>query len=121
MAIHRGEVYFVDLGSTVGHEQSGRRPVAVVSHEDINCMPLVVAVAPGTRGRKSRKANPTNVRVPPGEANLSEETVFLTFQVRALDHTRFGGPPLGRLSPEWMAKIDAALAYALSLAPAPSS
>lgn len=117
MPIERGEVYFVNLNPIRGREQAGRRPVVVVSNDTINKKPLVVAVVPGTKGDNVKTDLAWNVRVAAGEANLPEETVFLTFQVRALDHSRFRDPPIGRLSPEQLARIDKALARTLSIAP----
>jgi mRNA interferase MazF len=115
MTILRGEVYFVDLSPTIGREQAGRRPVVVVSRDELNQSPLVVAVVPGTRGSKVPVDYPQNARVAAGEANLPDETVSLTFQVRALDPRRFVGPPEGSLSPAAMAVVDQALAWSLSL------
>ena len=40
--IQRGEIYFVDLNPTQGREQSGHRPVLVLSIDSINKLPLVV-------------------------------------------------------------------------------
>jgi len=48
--IQRGEIYFVDLDPTRGREQSGRRPVLVLSSDKINKLPLVVTVIVGTKG-----------------------------------------------------------------------
>ena len=115
MPLLRGEVYFVDLNPTRGREQSGRRPVVVVSNDDLNRRPLVALVVPGTRGIKVPADYPGNVRVPPGTANLPEETVFMAFQVRALDHARFQVPPVGRLSEAQMQSMDDALAWSFSL------
>jgi mRNA interferase MazF len=115
MAIHRGEVYFVDLEPKVGREQGGRRPVVVVSNDSLNSLPLVVVVVPGTRGSKVKKDHPGNIRVPAGEANLPQETVFLAFQVRALDQARFQDPPIGRLSQAQMDRLDQALAWTFTL------
>jgi mRNA interferase MazF len=114
MTIHRGNVYFVNLNPTVGREQAGKRPVVVVSNDLINSKPLVVVVIPGTRGSKVQSNYPGNVRVPAGEANLPEETVFLGFQVRALDHSRFSDQPIGRLSKMYLDLLDKTLSWALS-------
>jgi mRNA interferase MazF len=114
MAIHRVEVYFVDLNPTLGREQSGKRPVLVVSNDLVNSKPLVVVVVPETRGSKVKVDYPGNVRVPAGEANLPEETVFLSFQVRALDHTRFRDPPIGRLSQSFLDQLDKTLFWTLT-------
>jgi mRNA interferase MazF len=121
MAIRRGEVYFVDLNPTVGREQGGRRPVVVVLRDDLNKLPLVVAVVPGTRGSRILTDYPQNARVPAGDANLPDETVFLTLQVRALDHGRFVGMPLGQLSHASMDKVDLALTWSLALQTGSSS
>jgi mRNA-degrading endonuclease toxin of MazEF toxin-antitoxin module len=50
VAIRRGDIYFVDLNPTHGREQSGRRPVLVLSIDAINRLPLVVTVVVGTKG-----------------------------------------------------------------------
>jgi len=116
--IRRGEIYFVDLNPVHGREQAGRRPVLVVSADAINAQPLVVTVVVGTRARNVSRDYPTNVRVPAQESGLPSDTVFLCFQVRALDPGRFPGEhgsPAGRLSPARMAEIDEALRLVLDL------
>jgi mRNA interferase MazF len=77
MAIHRGEVYFVDLNPVKGREQAGLRPVLVLSIDKINQQPLVVTVVVGTKGENVSRDYPTNVRVSPQESGLPMETVFL--------------------------------------------
>src|SRR5687768_4422630 len=98
MAIHRGEIYFVDLNPVQGREQAGRRPVLILSTDSINRLPLVVTVIVGTKGENISRDYPTNVRVPAADSGLPIETVFLYFQVRSLDPSRFSGPPAGKLS-----------------------
>ncbi len=115
MPVSRGEIYFISLDPLLGREQAGYRPVVIVSRDSINSSPLVVDVVPGTRGSKVKADYMSNVRVAAGEGNLPEETVFLTFQVRAVDHVRFKDVPQGRLTPATMAKIDAALAWTFDL------
>jgi len=115
MPILRGEVYFVDLDPTVGHEQAGRRPVVVVSNDKINHQSLVVVVVPGTTRNRSTNRSPANVKVPAGEAGLSRDTSFLTFQVRGLDQVRFQEGPCGILDEAYLSLIDRALAWTLVL------
>jgi mRNA interferase MazF len=115
MAVQRGEVYFVNLDPAIGREQKGRRPVLVLSRNSINNMPLVVTVVPGTSGANVVRDYPQNVRVPAGEANLPEETVFMAFQIRALDHRRFVGPPEGTVSATTLARVEQAVAWVLEL------
>ena len=119
MAIHRGEVYFVDLSPTIGREQAGVRPVLVLSNDALNRRPLVIVVVPGTKGSNEPIDYVSNVRVPAGEGGLREETVFLTLQIRALDHSRFRKPPSGSLSPSQMDRIEKALTWTQGMSPAP--
>jgi mRNA interferase MazF len=113
--ILRGEIDFVNLDPVIGHEQSGQRPVLVLSTDDINSKPLVVTVVPGTDGANEPRDFPTTIRVPAADSGLPRETVFLCFQVRALDHSRFTSPPAGRLSDAWMQRVGAVVRRCLGL------
>src|SRR3954467_1570281 len=95
--IQRGEIYFVDLNPVKGREQSGRRPVLVLSIDAINRLPLVVTVVIGTKGENVPRDYPTNVRVSAADSGLTMETVFLCFQIRSLDSGPFPASPSGRL------------------------
>lgn len=113
--ISRGDIYFVDLDPTKGREQAGRRPVLVVSSNAINRQPLVVTVVVGTNATNIPKDYPTNIRVPASESGLSKDTVFLCFQIRSLDPSRFTNPPAGRVTPRWMTEVNRALRMSLDL------
>jgi mRNA interferase MazF len=115
MAILRGETYFVDLNPVKGREQAGLRPVLVISTDDMNRKPLVVTVVVGTKGSNITREYPSNIRVPSQESGLPLETVFLCYQVRSLDHSRFSGPPAGKLSDAYMAKVEDALRLCFDL------
>src|SRR5437763_16360249 len=106
MPIRRGEIYFVNLDPTQGRQQAGQRPVLVLSADAINSLPLVVTVVVGTKGANIACDYPTNVRVPPAESGLPLETVFLGFQLRSLDRSRFPSPPAGTLSATYLRKIE---------------
>jgi mRNA interferase MazF len=118
--IRRGEIYFARLDPTEGGEQSGYRPVLVVSSDAINRQPLVVAVVAGTDAANVARDYPTNVRVTARETGLPRDTVFLCFQLRSLDQARLsyadkspraaGSVPSAR-----MAEVDQALKLVLSL------
>ena len=76
MAIHRGEIYVVNLNPVKGREQAGDRPVLVLSIDVINKLPLVITIVVGTKGENISRDYPTNVRVLPAESGLPMETVF---------------------------------------------
>lgn len=115
MAVRRGEIYFVDLDPTHGREQSGRRPVLVLSVDEINDLPLVVTVVVGTDGANVQRDYAINVRIPAEESGLKRETVFLCFQVRALDASRFPPEPAGRLESDKLHDVEAAVRRVLGL------
>lgn len=115
MSIQRGEIYFVNLNPVQGREQSGQRPVLVISADVINQLPLVVTVVVGTKGENIPKDYPTNIRLPSHETGLPMETVFLCFQIRSLDHTRFSLKAVGKLSDERMKQVDEVIRYCLGL------
>lgn len=115
MAIHRGEIYFVDLNPVKGREQAGDRPALVLSIDTINKLPLVVTVVVGTKGENVSHDYPTNLRVSPSESGLLMETVFLCFQIRSIDPNRFPEKPAGRVSGEVLGKIEKAVRYCLGL------
>jgi mRNA interferase MazF len=115
MTLQRGEIYFVNLNPVTGREQSGSRPVLVFSSDDINQKPLVVTVVIGTKGANIHADYPTNVRVPVEESGLPMETVFLGFQIRSLDKSRFPEEPAGKLSPLYLKKMEEAVRLCLEL------
>src|SRR5664279_3043146 len=97
--ISRGQIYFASLDPIQGREQSGRRPVLVVSSDAINRQPLVISVIVGTDAANIRRDYPTNIRVTAAESGLPRDTVFLGFQLRSLDNSRLNSPAAGVLSP----------------------
>jgi len=115
MAIRRGEVYFVNLNPVKGREQAGTRPVAVLSIDTINRLPLVVTVVVGTKGENIARDFRTNVRLAPPETGLPMETVFLCFQLRSLDPSRFPDWAAGRLTPDALARIEDTVRFCLGL------
>ncbi|MCY7273024.1 MAG: type II toxin-antitoxin system PemK/MazF family toxin [Phormidesmis sp. CAN_BIN44] len=115
MSIQRSEIYFVNLNPVQGREQAGQRPVLVLSINAINRLPLVITVVVGTKGSNITKDHATNVRVSPEESGLPLETVFLGFQVRSLDASRFPDQPAGELSDEKMIEVENAARYCLGL------
>jgi mRNA interferase MazF len=115
MTVQRGEIYFVNLNPVQGREQSGQRPVLVISSNMINQLPLVITVVVGTKGENIAKDYPTNIRIPAHEGGLPMETVFLGFQVRSIDHSRFITNSIGMLSDARMKQVDDILRYCLGL------
>jgi mRNA interferase MazF len=89
--------------------------VLVISADAINCLPLVVTVVVGTKGENVTRDYPTNVRVSAKDSGLPMDTVFLCFQLRSLDRSRFVGPPAGKVSGVVLEKIETAVCHCLGL------
>jgi len=115
MAIQRGNIYFVNLNPVKGREQAGQRPVLVLSINTINKLPLVVTVIVGTKGANISRNYPTNVRIPASESGLPLETVFLCFQIRSIDSSRFPNSPAGRVSGAKLREIEDTVRHCLGL------
>lgn len=115
MTIQRGQIYFVNLSPVQGHEQSGQRPVLVISVDAINKLPLVVTVIVGTKGANVARDYPHSIRVAPKDSGLPLETIFMCHQIRSLDHNRFPSNPSGQLTEPILRKVEEALRYCLGL------
>ena len=113
--VRRGEIYFVDLNPTIGREQAGQRPVLAISADSINKLPLVVTVVVGTKGSNVRNDFPTNFRIAARDSGLAMETVFMCFQIRSLDASRFPKVPAGRISGPLIDELDDTVRFCLGL------
>jgi mRNA interferase MazF len=111
--IRRGEVWLADLGQTRGREQSGERPVLIVSADEINQGPadLVVAVPFTTR----RRAVPTHVEVRPPNGGLRDVSFAMCEQVRSLSAERLGSRPFGSVPMAVLSAVEDRLRLLLVL------
>ena len=115
MSIERGQIFFVNLNPVEGREQAGKRPVLILSINIINNLPLVVTVIVGTKGSNIKPDYTTNVRISSDESGLPIETVFMCFQIRSLDKSRFPAQAAGQISESKMLEVEAAVRYCLGL------
>src|SRR5437899_8293460 len=89
----RGEIYWADLVPRSGSEQTGRRPVVVVSHDGFNQTPawksiVVVPIFPKSTSASQGKRGPTVVELPGGSAGLPKASFALCHQVITLDRAK---------------------------------
>ena len=113
----RGEIYEARLDPTEGSEQSGSRPVIIVSRDAINANSPVVLVVPCTTDRGQR-TYPSQIRLRAGEGGLRQDSIAMGEQVRATDK-RGLGEFWGNLSGPALIRLDRALLIALDLPGAP--
>lgn len=71
----RGEVYWADLVPRSGSDQSGRRPVAVISHDALHETPawMSIIVVPISTSASHGKRGLTAVEIPAGAGGLLEK------------------------------------------------
>jgi len=112
--LRRGDVWLARLDPVEGSEQSGNRPVLLVSRDAINSSSPVVVVVPCTTYRAGRRIYPSQVVVRAPDGGLRADSLFLGEQVRAVAKTRLL-EHLGSLSVGSLNKIDQALLVTLDL------
>lgn len=111
---NRGDVYLARLSPTEGSEQSGGRPVIVVSRDAINRNSPVVVVVPVTDFNNKKRIYPSHVVLKRGDGGLTKDSIALAEQVRAISASRFM-KHMGHLTPASIAQVGAALRIALDL------
>jgi mRNA interferase MazF len=99
--ILRGDVVWANLGSLSGHEQSGRRPVVVISDDVFNERSGTV-IAMAITSQPQRAGFPLTVELSGGD--LPKRSWVRISQIRTLSVTRLGAR-IGRVSPEEMVRI----------------
>ncbi|MBS1832796.1 MAG: type II toxin-antitoxin system PemK/MazF family toxin [Acidobacteria bacterium] len=112
----RGDVFWAELAPRSGSEQSGRRPVIIVSHDSFNQTSnwrSVIVVPISTSDNQLRRSY-TVVLLPAGAAGLQKPSVAICHQVTTLDRAKLSNR-LGALSPETLHEVDEGVKAALDL------
>lgn len=112
----RGDVFWADLAPRSGSEQTGRRPVIVVSHDGFNRVEQwrSIIVVPLSTSPAQRRRGPTAVPLPKGAAGLRKESVALCHQVTTLDRAKLV-ERVGELASASLHRVDEGLRAALAL------
>lgn len=112
----RGDVLFVDLptpGGT-GREQSGVRPALAVQADDVGTGLPTLMIIPSTTQLAALRF-PLTLEVKPSQMNgLSQQSVLLVFQLRAIDRKRVIRK-LGRLETTYIQAIDQLMRQLLAI------
>lgn len=99
--ILRGEILWAELDPVRGHEQAGRRPVLVISHDVFNERTGTV-VAMAVTSRLQIPGFPLDLELSSG--TLPKRSCVKIGQIRTLSHDRLG-KVIGRASPEQLIRI----------------
>ncbi|MBC7264007.1 MAG: type II toxin-antitoxin system PemK/MazF family toxin [Chloroflexi bacterium] len=125
MFVKRGEIYWVQFDPVKGSEQGGLRPALVVQQDVGNrYSPTTVVVA--ITSTLPPRPYPFVVIVDPAESGLPDRSAVNCAQIATIQKDGPGSllrpprgeneiRPIGRLSAEKMAEVDAALKYNLGL------
>lgn len=111
--VSRGEVYWLELISATGSEQTGRRPVLIVQNDTGNrASPTTIAAAITSQPRRRRY--PFHVPFTAQESGLRLDGTVLCEQIQTVDQGRLGSLA-GALSRQKMREVDLALHHSLGL------
>ena len=114
--MRRGEVYWADLIPRSGSEQTGRRPVIVLSHDAFNEVAAwkSIIVVPVSTSESQGKRGPTAVPIRAGVAGLPKSSIAVCHQVTTLDRAKLV-KRLGVLPATVLAEVETGLKAALDL------
>ena len=85
---YRWSIHMVNLDPVIGSEQGKKRPVLIVSDEDINQVLPVVNVIPLTSYKDGRRIYANEVFLRREAAELDKDSIALCYQIRALNKKR---------------------------------
>ncbi len=96
----RGDLWLVDFGTPVGHEQGYRRPAVVLSADRLNTARSgLVIVVPCTTAHRGL---PTHVELEPGPSGLRETSYAKAEDIKSVSTDRLvhrlGAAPTGELA-----------------------
>ena len=112
----RGEVHWADLVPRSGSEQTGRRPVIVVSHDGFNQTAAwrSIIVVPISTSSSQSKRGPTVVEIPGSAGGLPKASFAICHQVTTLDRAKLARR-IGALPPEVLREVEGGLKAAMDL------
>lgn len=110
---HRGDIYLVDLGTNIGSEQGGCRPVLLVQNDIGNHFGPTLIIAPVSSRYWKKSKQPTHTLIE-GIQNLSSPSVVLTEQLLTIDKVRVM-KYLGKVPEDQMQNVNKAVMVSLGL------
>ncbi len=112
----RGEVHWADLIPRSGSEQTGRRPVLIISHDGFNQTPgwKSIIVVPISTSATQERRGPTVVEIPAGAGGLSKTSFAVCHQVTTLDRAKLT-KKVGALPREVLEEVELGLKAAMDL------
>lgn len=106
----KGEIWLIELPHTNGHEQMGLRPIVIIKETVAD----IVIVVPFTSNLQALRFPHTLEIKPSKENGLTDMSVALIFQIRAIDKKRLVRK-LGELPEKMVERINLMLQRLLDL------
>jgi mRNA interferase MazF len=112
----RGEVYWADLVPRSGSEQTGRRPVILISHDGFNQTPgwRSIIVVPISTSASQSKRGPTAIELARGTCGLPKTSFAVCHQVTTLDRAKLT-KRIGTLQHDSLREVEEGLKAAMDL------
>lgn len=111
----RGDIYWASLNPTVDSEQSGTRPVLIVSRDSINNNSPVVVVVPITKYKQDKRIYPSHHQLEASKSNgLKIKSIVKCEQIRAISKARLNRK-LGTIARANLTEVMEALKIVLNL------
>jgi len=114
--VKRGEIHWADLVPRSGSEQTGRRPVLIVSHDGFNqtlSWRSIIVVPISTAASQARRG-PTVVAIPAGAGGLPKASFAICHQVTTLDRAKLT-KRMGTLPADVLGDVEMGLKAAMDL------
>lgn len=113
--MNKGDIYQANLNPTVDSEQSGTRPVLIVSRNGINRSSPVVVIVPISKYKKGKKIYPSQCLITADNSNgLDVDSIVKCEQVRAVSKSRLSRKR-GTLTQTDMKNVDEAIKIVFAL------
>ena len=108
--MNRGDIYLANLAPRSGSEQSGRRPVIIISHDAFNQTPgwRSIIVVPVSTSVGQKRRGPTVVALPAGMTGLPTDSIALCHQITTLDRAKLTDK-IGAVPEELLTQVEQAL------------
>lgn len=111
----RGEIYWADLVPRSGSEQTGRRPVVILSHDAFNQSPgwRSIIIVPLSTSLNQAQRGPTVVSIPADSSPLSRNSHAVCHQITTLDRSKLS-EYIGVLSADMLLNVEKGVLTAIN-------
>jgi mRNA interferase MazF len=81
-------IWLANLDPVIGSEQGKKRPVIIISEDDINALLNIVNIIPVTTRKEGRTIYPNEALLETVDTGLKNQSIALCHQIRTLDKKR---------------------------------